>query len=69
MDSLDVFILTNAPKNYNGTKLRKVDWIMLFARFRVFPIKILLNYYSFLYIIHIKRELGDRYHETYCTNR
>ena len=42
---------------------------MLFARFRVFPIKILLNYYPFLYIIHIKRELGDRYHETYCTNR
>ena len=36
MDSLDVFILTNTPKNYNGTKLRKVDWIMLFARFRVF---------------------------------
>lgn len=32
---------------------------MLFSRFQVFPIKILLKYFDFLYIIDTDIELGD----------
>lgn len=59
MSSFAAFILTNVALNYNGTKLRKGDRIVLFIYFRVFPIKMLLKYFTFLYIINIDRELGD----------
>ena len=54
-----VFILANGGFDYNGTKLRKVFKIMLFACFRAFPIKTQLKNFVFLYIIDTNNAFGS----------